>query len=201
MGIVKKYFVVIVLAVLLSSCTSMKDNNIDVHTDSLETPEIYEITKVLIPEQDLIYRNEAAGYQLTFPENWQGHYVIAEYNGGTICMIGFYGKSKTGQLSFKDVTGHVGLELFWIGDKPCSECSIRKERKIGEVNGVSYFYVAHGGRNSIGILHGISRPNEAQYASYEVDGTELELAAQDWEKANIMCDEIDDVLESFTAIR
>jgi len=199
--------VVIVLVVLLSSCV-MIDNHIENpphpmktdignQIDVQPTPEPKKITRVLIPDQELVYRNEAAGYQIAFPETWRGYYVITEYGSEEVC-IGFYGKSKTGQIAFKHITGHDGLDLFWINNESCPDCPINE---IGEVNGVEYFFIEHGG-SFIGCLVSISIPDstERQLARYEVDEIELELSAQDWEKAKSMYDTIEDVLKTFTPI-
>lgn len=195
-------FILILVSSVLLGCKSKSvenGNNIyEKDPDPTKTSELDKIINVLIPEQELVYRNEAAGYQLTFPENWRGYYVITEYGSEEVC-IGFYGKSKTGQIYFKQNWGQDGLDLFWIKNEPCPECPIKK---IGEANGVEYFFIEHGG-SFIGILSAISYPDrtDRELAKYEIDETELELAAQDWEKAKSMYEEIDDVVKSFTPIK
>ena len=197
----KKYFIILILTMTLSSCNLTK-NDITESSVSSENDIVQQVdekpadvpVKVLFPNEDLVYKNEIAGYQFTFPESWRGHYVITEHSSGE-ASIGFYGESKTGRIS----QGGNGLSMFQIIKSTIHWDGV--VGKIGEINGTEYFHAQRGGF-PIGILYEISIPawGARETLPFEVDETELALAAQDWEKAKEMYGDIDDILKTFKAI-
>ena len=185
-----KRFIMILLAALLFSLTLIGcgiPNEPDPSEIIPESTPKSEVISVIIPEEELVYKNEIAGYQITFPENWRGYYVVTEYSTGNVC-VGFYGKSKTGQIAYKH-HGYDGLNLFWITTNPGSD---GYSYKLGEINGVEYSCSKEGGLY-IGDLGGISEQHDTylDLARYEVDEVEIELAAQDWEIAKPMRDDVE----------
>lgn len=74
-------------------------------------------------------------------------------------------------------------------------------KEIGVLSGVKYYYVTGTG-SEVGALLKIADTHSAvrQTAKYEVDETELRLAAQDWEKLQQMQNEISSVQNSFKPI-
>lgn len=148
-----------------------------------QTPEPAVIARVLIPEQDIVYRNEIAGYQITFPEHWRGYYVVTEYREGT-AIIGFYGNSYTGQNGDRHHTKRDGLDMFWIVTNPHPDMGAIK---IGEINGVEYFYARPGGIPSPVLVHVLDpddwwREFAERELGYKFDKEELALVAEDKEK-------------------
>ena len=188
---------IIFLALTLSSCT-MADNNIinspvptengiegQINAESSPTPspERAAITNILIPEQELVYRNRVAGYQITFPEKWRGYYVVTEYNNGDIC-VGFYGKSKTGQMGEKHQYDHYGLDMFWISTPKLKDIDMAlQQRKIGEINGVEYFYGQWGTPaptlSNILKSDGLTKEFIENEYGYQLDEEELLLVKRD----------------------
>lgn len=149
-----------------------------------------ETPQVMIPENELIYKNEKAGYQIAFPENWRGYYVITEYSPGEVC-IGFYGESKTSQIACKHSLGRDGLDMAWVVDEKPAEGSLILY-ELGEVDGVEYFLTTPRGGAYLPDLEAISNPDSTarELAKYEVDETELDLAEKDLEKAIQMRDDL-----------
>jgi len=165
-----------------TSTEMASENQIDVQPTPTKPPEIVKITNVMIPKQELVYRNETLGYQITFSENWRGHYLVTEYSSGNVC-IGFYGKSKTGRMGEKDITGRDGLDMFYIETKQSNPDVSVYQYKIGEVNGIEYFYR----RGYSSILFDILEPDgwRKDYVDrelYEIDEEELRLVEQDAER-------------------
>ena len=197
----KSLVLLIILTMFLTSCKhssvidSKNDNQIlkYAQTESEKELKSYESPRVIIPEAELVYKNYEAGYQITFPQNWQGNYVITEYSPGEVC-IGFYGKSKTGRIAFKHNLERDGLDLGWIvSEKPKNPdegCLVLG--KIGEVNGVEYFITTPRGGTYIPMLSAIADPDSAEreIAKYEIDETELILAEHDSEIAIPMRDDL-----------
>jgi hypothetical protein len=138
--------------------------------------------RVWIPESKLTYKSKAGGWQITFPEHWRGWLVVTEYNGGD-AVIGFYGKSHTGQNGTRDHWGRVGLDLFWIVTEPVPDMGTFK---IGEANGVDYFFMQFHAPAS--VLKEVLDPDDSWrgYAERELgfvfDEEELALVAIDNEK-------------------
>ena len=211
----KKCLIMIFLSIVLSSCSSVNNKNpINLHdsTESLyETsmddvlpssaePLVRSEKKVLIPEEDLVYINDSAGYQIAFPESWRGYYVITEYSPDEV-SIGFYGKSKTGKIAYE----HYGMDGLEIG---CIVSEIPVEGrnlidKIGEINGVDYFLTSATGGTYLPTLEEvISSDNNSikEFINYEIDETELMLVAQDLEKAIPMRDDLYDMRITFSPI-
>ena len=201
---------------LLSSCAVMENdiaisptpteiadvNQVEVSPSPAKTSEPYETPRVLIPEQELVYRNEEAGYQITFPESWRGCYVVTEYSPGFV-VVGFYGKSKTGRIANKySTTGarRDGLDMFYIETKGPNPDITYYQKKIGEVNGVEYFFRFQYSYALSDVLDpdGWERGYYGKF--YEIDEEELALVAQDEEKAQQMKKDIDDVLKTFIAL-
>lgn len=153
------------------------------------------------PNNDLVYKNLDQGYQLTFPENWRGWYLIDKPDNNFI-RVKFYGRSKTGTIAAKEYFGG-GLPMFLI----MSEVGIEENepldsvRKIGTIKAVNYYF-ATGTGSDVGVLFSIANKESAarQTAKYEVDETELELAAQDWAKVQQMQKDIEGILHTFKAI-
>lgn len=148
----------------------------------------------------IVYKDKALGFQLTFPNDWDSYFKIIENTNGI--AVNFYGKSKTGSISLQDF-GIDGLPMFIITNHLPDENEepLDSIQKIGTVNGTDYYY-ATGTSSGLGVLFDIADPQSAvrQTAKYTVDQTELNLAAQDWEKAQAMQSELDDVLKSFAPI-
>jgi len=205
----KNYIIIIVLITALSSCTVMEKDiaisptptetvaasQVEAPPNPAKTPEPYKTPRVLIPEQELVYRNEEAGYQITFPESWRGYYVVTEYSPANV-VVGFYGKSKTGQSGDK-LTGsqQYGVDMFRIETKGPDPDVTHYQKKIGEVNGIEYFFryfYSH-------ILSDILDPNgwQREYYGkhYEIDEAELALVAQDEEKMLQMRQDADNAEE------
>ena len=185
---------------LISGCTS------DTGELPKETEEsravAYETPRVIIPENELVYKNEEAGYQITFPENWRGYYVITEYSPEEVC-VGFYGKSKTGRIAYKH-WDRDGLDLGWIvTHEPTPDEGSLTIAKLGKAHGVSYFLTSPRGGPCLPDLEAILRPDSTtrQLARYEVDATEEELVAQDTEKALPMRDDLYEGNFIFEAIK
>lgn len=149
----------------------------------------------------LIYKNMKLGYQLEFPNDWKGWYLIDEFDNGLI-RIKFYGKSKTGTIAAKEYFGD-GLPMFYILPENVLEQNklLDSIKKIGSVNGVNFFF-ATGTGFDLGLLYSISISDSfaIDNANYEVDEKELKLAAEDWSKAQQMYSQIDSVLETFRKI-
>jgi hypothetical protein len=170
------------LSVMLLSSCDLVENAIDLPNPSPAKTSKASITRVLIPEHDLVYRNEIAGYQITFPEHWRGYYIVTEYSSGDVC-VGFYGKSKTGQISSKHDNGRDGIDMFWIVTELPPEVEGIKDI-IGKINGVEYLYGRWGGISSP-ILTDVLDPNHwmreyiERELGYKFDETELELVAED----------------------
>lgn len=209
----KNLVLLIILAIILTSCKQSSVNNntsknanqivVDTQSETENKSEPYEPPRVIIPEKELVYKNYEAGYQITFPQNWQGNYVITEYSPGEVC-IGFYGESKTGRIAFKHNLERDGLDLGWIvSEKPKNPdegCLVLG--KIGEVNGVEYFITTPRGGTYIPMLSAIADPDSAEreIARYEIDETELILAEHDSEIAIPMRDDLYDLNIEFEPI-
>jgi len=179
----KKLLIIIISVMLLSSCASLYSTEI-ANENMQQTSEPSEITRVLKPEYDLVYRNYIAGYQLTFPESWLGWLVITEYSNGDI-VIGFYGRSRTSQIAHKSSNRRYGIDMFMIiADPPYG---IGGGHKIGEISGVEYFFGRWGGMpsNILSLIlepDGWAREFYGELWEFEFDETELALVAQDNEK-------------------
>ena len=206
----KKCLILIVSILILSSCVLLENDvnysnpieNVNENQDAWA-----EIVRVLKPDQEVVYRNYIAGYQITFPESWLGWFVITEYSCGNI-GVGFYGQSRMGRDIRKIVLGapHYGIDFFFIVNEPHFEGS---SFKIGEVNGVE-FYHTHGSNNTeflrdIAILDTPSRRRidqgiKERGIEYIIDEREIALAAQDFEKMNEMWGDVFNILETFQAI-
>lgn len=209
----KNLVLLIILAIILTSCKQSSVNNntsknanqivVDTQSETENKSEPYEPPRVIIPEKELVYKNYKAGYQIIFPENWKGNYVITEYSPGEVC-IGFYGESKTGRMAFRHNLGRDGLDLGWIvSEKPKNPdegCLVLG--KIGEVNGVEYFITTPRGGTYIPMLSAIADPDSAEreIARYEIDETELILAEHDSEIAIPMRDDLYDLNIEFEPI-
>lgn len=190
----------IVCSLLLTSCAlgnkTFEENELE------ETLKKYDTPRVIIPEKELVYKNEEAGYQITFPENWRGYYVITEYSPEEVC-IGFYGKSKTGRIAYKH-WDRDGLDLGWIvTHEPTTDEGSLTVDKLGKVHGVSYFLTSPRGGPRLPDLEAILRLDNTtrQLTRYEVDATEEELVAQDIEKALPMRDDLYEGNFIFEAIK
>ena len=112
-------------------------------------------------------------------------------------------------------------DLLKIADEKPSNAQTKvlfpneNEELICKIDGISYYRAKIGG-SELGALRDISGPNEYDTEGsirelierklkengypYTIDDTELALAAKDWEKAQKMMRDIDDILETFTAI-
>ena len=199
----KKIFIIIISIIILSSCSfdgNKEGNQVDVQPNKPLPSESNKSSKLLIQEEELIYRNEIAGYQITFPENWRGYYAIGEFSDGEV-YINFYGKSKTGQIGHNEDNIRTGLGLFQITTTTTSQME-GVIGKIGEVNGTEYYYAQWGG-SPTGILYEIQDPERGvrELLPFEIDETELELAAKDWEKVTEMKEDIDTILKTFAPLK
>ena len=192
----KKYFMIIISVIILSSCVFDRNDNtnkIDVQPNTQSNG----IARVLIPEQELIYKNEAEGYQITFPESWRGFYMVTEQRYGDVC-IGFYGKSKTGQMTLETGTENefYPFHLFNITKRGDVEGVVSK---IGTIDSTEYFLLI--APSNMEILRDASDPDNSNRTGVIQHGIdELELVAQDWEKAQEMCADIDTVVKTFVQI-
>ncbi len=153
-----KYLIIVtvIISLTLAACTSSGNKTDSAQNDSHFTGEagnINDVRRVLIPENDLIYVNEKSGYQIIFPENWKENFVITEYENGEVC-IGFYGKSKTGRMAYKQSLGRDGLDLGWIVTKKTKDGS-KLIGKLGEVNGTEYFLTSPRGGAYVSELEAI----------------------------------------------
>ena len=145
----------------------------------------------------IVYTNQTLGFQITFPKDWDGYFKIFE-NDGEIA-VNFYGKSKTGTIG-EAYMGVEGLPFFII-TSDIEQPFLDSVQKIGTAKGVDYYF-ATGTDSDVGLLFDLSR--EAQenpgFFPYTIDQTELDLAAQDWDKTGQMDSEIQSVLATFKAI-
>ena len=207
----KNYIIIIILSMLLSSCAGLENDiaispaptktaavsQAEVSSSPAKIREMDQTPRVLIPGEALTYRNEEAGYQITFPESWQGHYVVTEYGPENV-VIGFFGKSKTGQFD-KKATGYGrnGIDMFRIETKASDLDVAYYQKKIGEVNGTEYFFR----RIYSYLLSDILEPDgwiREYYGNfYEIDEEELALVAQDEKKITQMENDMEDVSKTF----
>lgn len=149
-----------------------------------QTTENYSTQHIIIPNDELTYTNELAGYKITFPDNWKNRYIITEYNPGEVC-VGFYGESETGQSAYKDSLGRYGLDLGWIVDHAHipSEGS-RVVGKIAEIDNVEYFITTPRGGAYLPQLAVTMNDSDNTF-----DENEKQLASEDGKKAIIMSDD------------
>lgn len=179
----------IFISLCMSGCKTNNANNDDMKS----------VTET--PETENVYVNLEYGYQLTFPESWQGWYEVDDTESGKL-RIKFVGKSKTGSVAAEEYFGG-GLPMFFI--VPESDVNngemLDSVREIGEARNVKYYY-ATGTGSDLGALVSIADESSAvrQIADYEVDEEELRLAAEDWEKVQEMLEDVDEILLSFKEI-
>ncbi len=197
-----KYLIIIILIVSVTLAAYMSLGNIpDIAQNNShftrEEENANAVHKVLIPENDLKYVNEKSGYQIIFPENWKGNFVITEYENGEVC-IGFYGKSKTGRMAYKQNLGRDGLDLGWIVTKKPKDGS-KLIGKLGEVNGTEYFLTSPRGGAYVPELEAIitNSNNERKLAKYHIDENEINLAKQDLNKAVAMQNDLYNIIIRF----
>ena len=139
----------------------------------------------LMPQSN-VYVNEKCGYQLTFPEDWQGWYYIKEYHDGGLSVF-FFGKSMTGSyytthLSEKLEDGEktYGLHMFSIVTKADVERhTYDNEKYIGTAKGVEYYSVT----GTDATLSAVYMPQEIWK---DITEEEYQLAKKDWEKVQQM---------------
>ncbi len=138
------------------------------------------------PAQTTRYRNDALGFELTFPASWAGRYVIHDEKNGI--SINFLGESYWGRHGFGDDDYDVGTEFFEIRadfpDDPIGRDFVDSLALLGAVDGVDFFYMT----------------STDAFLTIMLDENDP-LGEKDYQTAIQMQEEIQDVQLSFRAIR
>lgn len=191
----KKIILLILCLTSIFTFTACTNNRVEKRTESknknvsqVKQNENYEEPRVIIPENDLVYINDKAGYRIVFPDNWKGNYIITEYSPNEVC-IGFYGKSRTGQIGIRRHVNRQGLDIGWVLLKDLdegvyvntSEYLIVMKNFKGK-DGKEFSVIPALGGPKVGILDLIANGDEVltKAADYEIDENELKLAEQDF---------------------
>lgn len=144
---------------------------------------------VLAKVQGQIYINNNFGFSLTFPESWNGNYIIKDDKD--FITISFMGKSKVSQ----GLAGSKeGLSMFYIGTENYVRSTefIDSVRKIGKARNVNYYYFTDTDY-PVGVL--------TDYLQDQLmDIKEKSLMKKDYIKAKAMEKEINSVLSTFKPI-
>ena len=158
------------------------------------------INRIIISEDELIYKNEIMRYKITFPDNWKGKYIITEYQSGDVC-VGFYGKSKTGQIAYKHSLGRDGLDIGWVVKKIPEEGS-QLLGSLGKINGIEFFLTTARGGTYLPELEAMLNSNSEsrQLVEYDVNEEELNLIKQDLEVARQIWDDFYNVNFKFESL-
>lgn len=196
--------IVFILMIIMSSCSAICKKSTTSATPVLLTPTpvktSYPTPVGTPPTNGIVFQNEKDGYQLTFPETWQGWYRldVREDSVG----VWFLGKSQTGKKHVGD-DKYEGIPMFTIiQERGYNLKDYDNIIYIGKVKGVNYFY-GTGTSNNFDVLQEIAngKKPERWYRDYEIDEKEIQLAKQDLEKVNRMKEEINSILASFREIQ
>ncbi|MBR1970921.1 MAG: hypothetical protein IKA17_11275 [Clostridia bacterium] len=184
----KRYIVIFIFLTAVYLISSIIVSN-KTNKQEINNAENYINPCVLIANNDeCSYTNEKGGYEIIFPEEWKGKYIITEYSSGEVC-IGFYGKSETSRKSYLKSLGRYGLDLGWIVDGEHipidGSCTIGE---ITEIDGVQYFLTTARGGSYIPELAITANANDNT-----VSENEKYLALQDSKEAVKMRDDLYDM--------
>jgi hypothetical protein len=157
-------------------------------------PEI--ITELEIePEQPIIYRNEKLGFELSFPESWDGWYLINAIGENAI-EVAFFGRSILSATDFFNEGGAPGLHIFLVANEAfITEGAFLDSIKEIGIAGAERFYFATTTDYPLGAL----KDNGEAYFR-KLDEAETALVKADFEKAMKMRDDVDSILQTFRAI-
>ncbi len=192
----------------MTSCNNIEKSN-DINAGEVRTSGEFKVNSEhledVIPNiegfEELVYVNYDEGYQITFPETWRGWYSVDIPEAG-ICRVKFVGKSKTGSIASVDYF-NGGLPLFYIISQRIYENDSYWDNvtEIGQINGQCFYYATGTGADITALLS-IADKHSAirQTADYPVDAIELDLAARDWDKVNLMHQDINDILATFSGV-
>ncbi|MCK9479890.1 MAG: hypothetical protein M0R40_10405 [Firmicutes bacterium] len=145
-------------------------------------------------KEGIVYINNKCGYSITFPLDWEGWYAINEFDEGSV-EVKFLGKSKTGSILDFDFS-RGGLSWFFIlTEQALREADYDSIKLIGTINESNYYY-ATGTSSYVGALHFAS----SRDYGYDLDETELDLAAKDLDKLGQMGLQVDDILKTFAPL-
>ncbi|MDP4153538.1 MAG: hypothetical protein Q8865_08910 [Bacillota bacterium] len=210
-------FIIIMEAVGLSACNNNYDKNNSTSAITEPSPNAANIQKqkqpseptnkdsqksAQKPAEKILFQNSKCGYKLELPKNWEGHYKIESLNSNdSVISVNFYGKSKAGRDL---INSKKGLLIFMIlkeadlADNPFLD----SVQKIGEVNGVSYYYATKTDY-PFGSLDNIIKSPDTYYndSGYKIDATELSLVKNDWEKAKSLEKDVDEIIKTFGSIK
>ena len=181
---------ILLLTIALYSCSVNQENPPDNDNSSETNKTLYPKDLIgnddkLVPFKSGIYTNEYFGFQLTFPESWDNHYIVYEHDESVmICFTGENEDSKT----TNQWGDPPGLPFFFIGTELLiysSGGSAANTEKVGTVGNTNfYFYTSTD--DSVGL--GISEDAD-------------EMQKRDNQIKLKMKEDIPEILSSFKAIR
>ena len=152
-------------------------------------------------KKDIVYQNDRLNFTLVFPESWAGYYKVIDVSGGV--GVNFYGKSFVGQG--QPHFTNKGLSLFYILDENAINSGIWDSiRKIGSTSGKDYYFATATDMQlaPIAIFNDEIINEYIKLYGYELYGeTQIPIIKQDWEKVQIMQEDIDSIVESFKATK
>ena len=176
----KKYFALLMASMFFfcASCTSNNANNNSTTNSTSEAPGIR-------------YQDTDCGFQLDFPSSWEGWYQVDKTSNDSF-SVDFVGKSAISQ--------EYQPEFFYIVSQASvddHDSLLDSIKKIGTVKGINYYY-ATSTDDSFGPLWEIAT---SESAANRADDQEIKLAKQDWDQAQGMLKDVDDILKTFGPIK
>lgn len=135
------------------------------------------------------YINENLGFSLEIPSEWEGYYNIVENAQGIIFMF-------CGESDACTQYNESGLLMFYIvNDEEVNSEALDSIRKIGTVQGISYYYATSTDVSLAPIM--LVNDSLINDALEKYGEEQTEIMKKDWEKVQEMQEDIPNLLQSF----